>query len=466
MRKSLLIIMIQCCCGLILAQNKINTLNAEEYLQMVRQFHPVVKLARIDIEKSNAEIMKARGAFNPIISNYLANKTIGNLNYYNYIHPSITVPTWFGVDISVGIENLSGNRFDPSETIGKTSYVGVSIPLLKNLAIDKRRAYLKQAKLYNEMAFIEQQIAINDILKEAISTYWEWVNAYQGYEIVAKNYTISQQRFEFVKKTVLNGERPAIDTVEAMTQFQNLEFQKNERWLSFQNKGIEISAFLWNENNTPYQLPDTVVPQNGWENEVNIKKNNLQLTDLQQNAKQFHPELRRYDQKTKVLEIDKKLKFQELLPKLNFNYNHFSKGYNIFQSEGFLFQNNFQYGLKFEMPLFLSQGRGEYKQAKLKIQENEVFQSQKMQSIEIKVKIYFNEYLNLKTQIALQSSMLDNFRKLLKAETTLFQNGESSLFLINSRENKVLESENKLVELKTKYFKSIYTLQWAAGILQ
>jgi len=62
--------------------------------------------------------------------------------------------------------------------------------------------------------------------------------------------------------------------------------------------------------------------------------------------------------------------------------------------------------------------------------------------------------------------MLSNFKTMLKAEESLFRNGESSLFLINSRENKVLEIERKLIELKTKYYKTIYALQWSTGLLK
>ncbi len=443
-----------------------NTFNAEEFLSIVRSYHPVVRLANINIEQSDADILVARNIFNPIISNYIANKTINNIEYYNYLHPQITIPTWFGINVSAGLENLSGNRFDPSETIGQSSYVGVSIPLLNNWVIDKRRAYLQKAKLYNELAIIDQQKVVNDVLKDAITTYWEWVNAYESYEIVGRNYDISQQRFNFVKQTVINGERPAIDSIEALTQLQSMEFLKNERWFQFQNKGIELSVFLWNENNMPFDWQENIIPQSGWENQENIEKFILPLSDLLQNAKEFHPEIRMFTQKTYLLNIEKKLKFQELFPKLDFNYYHFNKGLNQFSTDGLFFQNNFQYGLKFEMPLFLSKSRGEYKKAKLNLQANFIMQAQKVQGIEQKVELYYNQYLNLKKQIMVQSNMLQNFRKLLKAEETLFQNGESSLFLINSRENKVLETENKLVELKTKYFKSIYDLQWAAGLLQ
>ena len=143
-----------------------------------------------------------------------------------------------------------------------------------------------------------------------------------------------------------------------------------------------------------------------------------------------------------------------------------SKGYNAFNNGISLFQNNYQYALKLEMPILFSQGRGEYKIAKLKIKENQFMQNQKARTIVLKVKSYFNEYQTLRKQIALQRSMIDNVERLLKAEETLFANGESALFIINSRENKVFEAERKLSELKTKYVKTIYALQWSAGLLR
>ena len=46
-----------------------------------------------------------------------------------------------------------------------------------------------------------------------------------------------------------------------------------------------------------------------------------------------------------------------------------------------------------------------------------------------------------------------------------FNNGESSLFLINSRETNVLEIKQKIIELEMKLMKAFYTLNWAAGLL-
>lgn len=452
--------------GVMLAQGDTATLNVEQVLEIVRQHHPTVKQANINIAKSDAGISIARGAFNPIISNIISGKTLSDTTYYDYLHPNITIPTWFGIEVTAGVENLTGDRLNPSQTVGQSSYIGVSIPLLKNLLMDKRRAYLQQSKVYNEMAFTEQQALVNTILMDAAVQYWEWVNAYQYFEIIDQNLTISRQRFELVKKAFQNGERPAIDTLEAMSQYQSFEFLKNESWLKFQNEGLALSVFLWQADNIPYQLPENITPQQGWDNEANMQMFTLDLAQLLDYARQFHPELQLYNQKLTILGIDQKLKFQDLLPTLDFSYNHLSKGYNAFASDGLLFQDNYQYGLKLEMPIPFSQGRGEYKMAKLRIEETVIAQSQKTVNIELKVRNYFNEYLTLKNQIQLQRDMLTNYENLLLAEEALFQNGESSLFLINSRENKVLENQRKLIELKTRYLKTIYGLQWSSGLLR
>lgn len=448
----------------LLAQDSLSVLNSEQVLLLVKKYHPIARQAQIGVQQSNANITLARGAFNPIIGGYLAQKNFNQIEYYNFTNAQIIIPTWYGIELSGGIQDLTGQRLNQDETNGKTSYAGISLPLAKNLIIDKRRAFLQQAKLYQTMAKAEQRALLNDILMGAMEHYWQWVNAYQSYVIMNNNLSINKTRLELIKKTFINGERPAIDTIEAITQLQSFEYRKNEYWLAFQNAGLALSAYLWKSNNEPYYLPENVIPQTGWENEMNLTNFNLVLADLL-NTAENNPTLVQYKSKIDVSVVDKRLKFQELLPKIDLSYNHLNKDY-AWNNEGLLLNNNYQYGIKFEMPLFLSEGRGEYRMAKLKLEASKLDLNLKQQQVEIKVKQYFNEYVNLKKQIILQSAAYSNYTQLLKAEETRFFNGESSLFLINSRESKALEAQEKLIELKTKYYKTIYGLQWSAGLLQ
>jgi outer membrane protein TolC len=64
----------------------------------------------------------------------------------------------------------------------------------------------------------------------------------------------------------------------------------------------------------------------------------------------------------------------------------------------------------------------------------------------------------------MQENMVSNYRELLQGEITKFENGESSIFLINTRETELLDARLKLLKLQTKYEKAKIELLHAAGI--
>jgi outer membrane protein TolC len=442
------------------------TLSSNQVIQLVKQFHPIVQQTTIDIDKAAAAVTVAKGNFDPLLNGNFGEKIFSNTNYYNNTIAAVTIPTWYGVDVNVGVESLLGQRLDPSNTGGQTSIVGVKVPLAKNLLMDKRRATLQQAKIFNTMSVVEQKIIINDILMEAMESYWNWVKNYETYVVLQNIVSVNEKRLELVKKAFKQGERPAIDTIEALTQLQSFQYLKNEKWVAFQNAGIELSLYLWTNKNENFILPESIKPINNWEKEsANF---NVPINDLLQNIETSNPSLQLYPYKLNALEIERKLKYQDLLPKIDFKFNRLGKDFNLLKtvSNPPLFQNNLQYGINIDIPLLFRNGKGNYKIAKLKIEETKLAQQQKTTTVIAKVKSYYNEFINLKNQQLLQENTYNNYLKLVKAEELRFFNGESSLFLINSRENKALESLEKLIEIKTKLNKTVYTIQWSAGLLQ
>ncbi|HNU87763.1 MAG TPA: TolC family protein [Ferruginibacter sp.] len=447
-------------------QDTLKKLSALQVLEIVRQYHPIAKQADIFVEKAKADVLIARGMFDPTIQNEASQKTFDGIDYYNYNRPSVSIPTWFGVELTAGLEYLSGSRTDPVETRGESSYIGISIPLAKNLLMDKRRAALQSAKIFRTASQAEKRNMLNNLLLDATTSYWNWVKQYQVYRIMEEAVTVNEKRLAMVKMAYRLGDRPAIDTTEALAQLQQFELQKSQAWLEFQNTGLELSLYLWAANSTPYNLPEGIVPADELA-AMDISTLLLpELNALLETARNNHPELLIYNYKLGVLGIEKKLKFQELLPNVNFRYNQLGRGYDVLKTAtGPLFENNFQYGLTLGIPLRLSQGRGEYKKAMLKITETKLQQNQKMLQVENKIKSYFNELLALQSQVSLQEKAWKNYLALLRGEEARFRAGESSLFLINARENKTLESLQKLQELKAKYFITENKLKWAAGSL-
>jgi len=222
---------------------------------------------------------------------------------------------------------------------------------------------------------------------------------------------------------------------------------------------------LWTTNSNAYTLPEGVEPGKKI-TDLFDGVNFPEIEELTEEAQRSHPELQLYGLKLNALEVERKLKFQELLPKLDLKYNQLGKGYNIASTvTRSWFDNNYQYGVNFSIPLRLSQGRGEYRMARLKITETRLEQDNKKVLVVNKVKNYYNQLVNDKAQVSLLQRTHANYLRLLRGEETRFFNGESNLFLVNSRENKAIETMIKLTEVAVKYNKTAQALQWAAGKL-
>ncbi|MHA8075410.1 TolC family protein [Aquirufa sp. TARAVU-A1A] len=439
------------------------SLSSSEFWQIVQNYHPVVKQTLIDIKQSNASLTMARGAFDPVLQHYSTQKTLDGKNYVDYHAPALSIPTWYGIELSAGIENIQGTRLDPSQTMGQTSYLGIQIPLAKNLVMDKRRAALQQAKIMQKMAIQDQRAELNKLLLDAMESYIAWVRSYQVLQLVEANYQNASKRLDFVRKSVEFGDRPAVDTLEALTQKQTFENILSAKALDFANARLSLSAFLWTGDNRTVDLSEEVIPAAN--EEIRLLANaDLNLASLLEKAMQNHPEINNYRNKLDVLGIEKKLKFQSLLPKIDVSYNHLSKGGPSLYGATFL-ENNYKYGIKFELPLRLSEGRGAYQAAKLKLENEQLNLNQKQVQVTIKVRNYYNQFEALQKQIRTQEAAVANYQSLVRAEESRFELGESSLFLINSREMKSLEAAEKLADLKAYLQKTTFALQASAGVL-
>ncbi len=465
MKKIFITITILCFVKNVQAQDSLKQLSLNSFLQIVKKYHPVAKQAVIIVKKADANLISAKAGFDPIAGVDGGNKTFDGIKYYQNNEVQLTIPTWYGIEVSTGIEYLNGNRTDNAQTLGKTSFAGVSIPLAKNLLIDKRRAALQQAKIMINASEQEQRLLLNDLLLVAAEAYWKWVETFYIYQTYTNVITINNRRVELVKTAFKIGERPAIDTTETLAQLQNFEYLQNEALLAWQNAAIQLNTFLWKDNNASYDLPDDVQPDKKV-SELYDAIVFVELNKLVDEAKKNHPALNLYQYKLQSLDIEKKLKFQDLLPKLDVKYNQLGKGYNVASTATkTLFDNNYKFGVGFSMPLRLSQGRGDYKLAKLKITETTLQQNAKENEIVNKVKNYYNQLVNYKVQVNLLQRNYQNYYRLQQGEEVRFFNGESTLFLVNSRETKALETLIKLTEVTIKYNKTAQGLQWAAGQL-
>lgn len=434
-------------------------LSHQEFLNIVKNYHPLALKYQLQNKIANAEITKARGNFDPVLAGKLGEKNIDGTKYYEQKNVELGIPTWYGIDITGSYNYLDGEKLNNSETKGGLYQFGVTIPLAKNLLYDKRRAMLDQAKFGLKMTEAEQIVLTNELLLDAENTYWDWVKNYEIYKLQKSAVEINRKRLELTKKTYEFGERPAIDTVEAASQLQSFELQERNAYLNFVKSTQELQMFLWKDKQDLYEIAQLVFPSSSLDEHSGYSDYEFLVQNVQSRQVQNHASLEYYLQKQNILESERRLKWQSFLPKIDFTYNFFNK--ENYKSDFLpLFDNNFQYGLKLEIPIFQRQARADYEIAKLKISQNQQDSQLKLREVNTKIETYKYEVTNYFSQIDISAKNLNNYKRLLNAEETRFGNGESSLFLINSRENKLLDAREKNIELKAKFLKSYNKLKW------
>jgi len=446
-------------------QQKTFTLTDLEELLMAN--HPVVKQAQLLSETAKAQVAKARGKFDPALKAEFRNKYFGNTDYYNNWNSELKVPLWLaGADLKVAYDRNVGNYANP-ETRTSTaglSGVGISIPLGQGFIIDERRNTLRQAKVMQNYAEAERVKEINSVWFTAVKDYWNWYYAFRQYELLREGVQLAEKRFRAIALQTELGDKPTIDSVEASITVQERKIQLEKYSIEFQNTKLLLSNHLWNENQQPSELPDSAIP-------VSVEDKNLNpdaglLNSLMVQAQDQHPELRKLESKGQQLNIEESYRKEMLKPKLNVtgtlissrrNLNEYVPDYYDFNF------SNYKFGFEFAIPLFLRTERAKLKEVRLKQTELRYDQLLTGRNIRNDIMTKYNDLSAYSKQLQLQVLSIGNQQTLLNGELQKFELGESTLFIINSRESKLIDMKMKREDLISSYNKSLAELYYKAG---
>jgi len=156
------------------------TLSFSEYLGYVKKFHPIAKQAELTIQIGQANLMKARGGFDPKIEVDNERKKFKNLEYFDELNTAFKIPTWYGVELKGNFEQNTGVFLNPESFVPDDGLysAGISASLGQGLWINERMADLKKAKIFREQTVADREILVNQILFDASLAYFNWLQAY------------------------------------------------------------------------------------------------------------------------------------------------------------------------------------------------------------------------------------------------------------------------------------------------
>jgi outer membrane protein TolC len=443
-----------------------NTLSLENFISIVKEYHPVSQQAALLLLEGENTVKRARGAFDPYLYGNINQKYFDEKSYYSLIGAGLKIPTWYGVEVEAGYDQNRGEFLNPEKNLPQDGLwnAGISISLGKGLFIDERRAMLRMAEVFADFTRAEQEIVLNDLYFDAIKQYWDWLQSWNKYQIFEEALELAEERFIGIRQSFVFGDLPAIDTLEALIQVQQREMQRNQAMLEYQNTTLMLSNFLWFENNTPLEITDDLRPPeiDAFTATTPVQADSLIV--ILSGLGEVHPEMKLVNTKLAGFDIERRMKAESLKPMLNLKYNMLMGTQSSSETQVWNTQD-YVWGLEFGIPLFLRKERADLKLTKLKIQDTRLDNNNKLLALQNKVKNYYNNQQVLETQVELYSETVINNNRLLEGEKKKFRTGESSVFMVNTREMKYIEARLKLNELQTKFFIANTGFVWAMGTL-
>jgi outer membrane protein TolC len=424
-----------------------------EFLGYVKKYHPLVKQADLKLNEAQANLMLARGAFDPKIEVEYNEKQFKTSEYYSILNSSFKIPTWYGIELKAGFDNSEGIYVNPENTLpnsGLTS-LGIAVPIGQGLFINQRMADVRKAKIARNLNAAERNLQATEIIYEAAVSYMNWKRSFDEVKLYENYIQNALIRYKGIATLIKEGDKPAIDSIEAGIVVKTRQLNLEDAKLKLTKAKLELSNYLWLENNIPFELSDALKPEDLLTNNIKetLKINELATIDLEN-----HPKIKALDAKIAMLKVERKLKANALLPKLDLSYNYLSEPSYI---DNYRFED-YKIGLNFSFPLFLRKERGSLKLADLKIQDSEFNLQFERKNLENKIKSQQQEIVSLEKQQDYNDKLVKDFTKLLNAEDRLFEMGESSLFIINSRENSLVSSQLNEIALENRYLNAIISI--------
>jgi outer membrane protein TolC len=445
---------------------KVKVFTGRDFFAQVLQYHPVARQAALLSEFARQELRIARGEFDPKLFSDFALKEYKQSLYYRNWTTELKVPVWIG-ELKGGYERNTGLRVNPEDYTPNAglAYAGVSVPLpiSQGFFIDARRATLQQAKIFRDIAEADQVKEINKLLLSAAKDYWYWYYARNEFELMTEAYQLADVRFQAVKERLVQGDVAPIDSIEAQTILQDRYVQLKQAQVGLTNARLILSNYLWGEDDTPLEIPQDFVPADFDTNQALLGE--TALNALLERARLMHPELRKLNFKINQLEVEQRFRRDLLKPNIRVDYNLLSAAPVQASNVDMAFlRNNYKVGANFSFPLFLRKERGKLQQTIIKLEQNTFERSQAGREIENGIRAVYNELKTTEELLRVQQTMVENYLRLRDGELQRFENGESSLFLINSRETKYIEAQIKLISLRSKYEQQKAELLWSAGL--
>ena len=451
----------------ILAAQDTLRLGLSEVLELAKKNHPIIRQAGLQEDLATAELRQARGTLDPKLQSSFDRKELKGTEYYSKFYNSLKIPVWFPIDPKIEAYRNSGTYLGDESFVSPESdfwqwTAGISIPIGKGLFIDERRALIKQAALFGDIAEAEQIKLTNKMLFTIVKDYWEWYYAYEQYALLNQSTAIATEIFRRTLVDYEFGEASVVDTIQSKITLQTRQTDLVNARLDLTQARLALSVHLWGDDDIPLEIDSTTIPDP--QDDIWIIPTDSSVNDLITWAMDNHPEIQKLQTKGKQLEVENRWNRESLKPEINLSYSFID---TPISNDGFSspeFGDNYKLGMDFSFPLLLRKERGKLQKTRVYQESIQFDLQQTKQQIAAEISAAFAE-LKANQQLTRQyQSLSDNYNQLLQAEIFNLENGESDLFKLNIQQDKYIEAQLKYLKVFVTYNKLKARLPYISGL--
>ncbi len=433
------------------------TLDLQQYLQLVEAANPSIRSAQYETELAQAEILSAVGRFDPLLNMGITYEDKNGADKLNFFDGSLELPLnmLFGPSIKAGYRRGIGTNANPESvtTLPGEATLGVSLPLFQGIFTDRRRNQLQKALVRPDAAQAQFRIDRNTTLRNAAMSYWIWAEAEAEVSVADSVLTLAVQRLLQIRRRVEAGEQAGIDTVELRQEVLRREGQRLLALRAAEQARVNAGVFLWRTDGTPLEITANPSP---------LPKQRTVVYSATQSAELAltnRPEVQRMDALQRMARLDSSLAQEFLRPFVKVDAA--LAAYDV-SRPGTL---DYKIGLTVQQPLLFRTASGDAEAANIVVQRADLSRSlvERIVIADAQNAVIAAERAQQRLEVAQQEVQLAG--EMVQAERQRLDAGDSNLLALNLRERFLAEALLRLVQAQGDAARAEIQLLWATGTI-
>jgi outer membrane protein TolC len=437
-----------------------------EVLESVEQHYPLLRAAEQERAVAGGRLLSSLGAFD-VNLNASAEGQAGTYdNFRSSFGLSQGLPV-AGLGAFAGYRTGYGDfptyNLDRKTADGGEFRAGVTLPLLRDRAIDRPRANVQQARI--DVALAEPTVERQrlDFQRAAARTYWNWVASGHRMRVAEALVRLAVERDEQLRARVAAG--PAAN-IERVDNQQNIALRNGvlvQAQRAFQQAAIELSLFLRDASGCPTLAGTDRLPAFPEVPPVDPKSFDTAL----RTAFELRPEPRRLRLQRERAEVELRLASNQTLPAVNATVaasQDVGPGQSSLSGPEGLDRSNLSAAVVFQLPVQRSDARGRVMAAQAQLAQVEQQLRQAEDVVRADVQDAYSALERAYEFHRQAQRRVELARLVAAAEREQLRLGRSDVLRVTLREQAAFDAEVVGIGAQQDYFRALAEFRAAVGV--